>query len=354
MIVLISCVLSTFSLKAQIIFQEEVNGKTIYCSMSGLFSTVGDCGIQSDFYRYIFIGTISSITNTKKDEKLLKLEVDEVFAGEPAKVVTALTNQALCGPELQIGDKWLFSLYERDGQLIADVFANENAPVQNKAARIELFRKLKSLNNAGILRGSVISNSFHNDSEDIPLSNVQLTVTNLTDGHAFHTRTDAAGKYEFPELPAGEYTFTGLTAQHQKLDNSSITIKPGSCRTEVLDSDARSFIHGYVNDLNAKPVAEAKLALIYLKENGSFDMFRTTVTDKNGYYSFTNLSPGKYLLAVNPPDAPEFVKTNEGNVTLEITSALLYYPSARDRAEAMVLQVKSDKFFENMNFTIPY
>jgi hypothetical protein len=353
MIVLFSCVLSTCSLEAQIILQKEVNGETIYCGMSGLFSTASDCGIESDFYRYIFIGTISSITNAEKDEKLLKLEVDELFAGEPSKFVTALTNQARCGPELRVGDKWLFSLYERDGQLIADVFANENAPVQSKAVRIKLFRKLKGLDNAGILRGTVISNSFHNNSEDIPLSNVQLTVTNLNDGQAFHTRSDAAGKYEFPVLPVGEYSFTGLTAKHQKLDNSKIIIKPGSCRKEILDSDTRSFIHGYVNDSHGKPIVDAKLALIYLKEDGSFDMFRTTETDKNGYYYFAVLSPGKYLLAMNPADAPEFEKTNEGNDNLEITPALLYYKNETERTKAQIMQVEADKYFENVNFIIP-
>ena len=70
--------------KAQIIMLKQDGDKTIQCMHTGLSSDLKDCGTQSDWYPYVFVGTISAVTPTKDGEKELHIVPDEVFKGEPA------------------------------------------------------------------------------------------------------------------------------------------------------------------------------------------------------------------------------------------------------------------------------
>lgn len=50
---------------------KDVGGKTIQCLHTGLGSDLTDCGTQSDWYAYVFVGTISAITPSKDNEQEL-------------------------------------------------------------------------------------------------------------------------------------------------------------------------------------------------------------------------------------------------------------------------------------------
>jgi hypothetical protein len=69
-IAVLTLVLSGFGAAAgQIIDIREVDGKPIQCMHSGLMSDHNDCGLRSNWYAYVFVGSISAIVSADKDEK---------------------------------------------------------------------------------------------------------------------------------------------------------------------------------------------------------------------------------------------------------------------------------------------
>src|SRR5580700_3311440 len=116
LIVVLSCFCAA---SAQIIFIKKDGNKTVTCMHSGLFSSLSDCGVRSDWYSYVFIGSISRITPAEKDEQQLQIVPEEVFSGTPATPVTVLTSQCECLPKLKVGDRWLFYLRsEKDKPIV--------------------------------------------------------------------------------------------------------------------------------------------------------------------------------------------------------------------------------------------
>ena len=84
--------------KAQIIMLKQDGDKRFQCMHTGLSGDLTDCGTQSDWYPYVFVGTISAVTPTKDGEKELHIIPDEVFKGEPNNPLIVLTSQGACFP----------------------------------------------------------------------------------------------------------------------------------------------------------------------------------------------------------------------------------------------------------------
>jgi hypothetical protein len=95
---------------AVIVETKKVGDKTIMCMHSGLMSDLNDCGVRSDWYTYVFVGSISAITPIKDDEKEIQIIPEEIFSGEPSKPLIVRTSQGACLRELSVGDHWLCDL----------------------------------------------------------------------------------------------------------------------------------------------------------------------------------------------------------------------------------------------------
>ena len=103
---------------AQVIEVRQVDGKSVWCSHTGLFSDLKDCAGKPDWYAYVFVGSIAAIAPADKDEKELQIIPEEVFHGNPESPLSVLTSQALCLPTMAVGDRWLFFLRKEEGKPI--------------------------------------------------------------------------------------------------------------------------------------------------------------------------------------------------------------------------------------------
>jgi hypothetical protein len=141
---------------AQIIESREIGNKTITCMHSGLMSDLNDCGFRSDWYAYVFVGSISPIKPAGNDEESLQIMPEEIFYGDPSAPLTVLTSQGACLPMLAVGDRWLFYLRKENGKpIVLDYYGNDSRPVDNAREEIETLRELKTIGDFGIVRGSV-------------------------------------------------------------------------------------------------------------------------------------------------------------------------------------------------------
>lgn len=102
-IALLTVVLSRIGGDAQIMDSREVGDKTIMCMHSGLMSDLNDCGVRSDWYADVFVGSIAAKQPTSNGEQILQVTPEELFNGNPRLPLTVLTSQGACLPTLTVG-----------------------------------------------------------------------------------------------------------------------------------------------------------------------------------------------------------------------------------------------------------
>src|SRR5882672_10598748 len=140
---------------AQIVTLQEIDGKTITCTRSGLHSDFNYCGARP-WNTYVFVGAMSAITSIKDDEKQIQIVPEEVFLGEPPNPLVVETSQAECLPKLAVGERWLFYLAKEDGKPVVLSYGHDSLPLARAQAQLETLRRLKTIGDFALLRGQVL------------------------------------------------------------------------------------------------------------------------------------------------------------------------------------------------------
>ncbi len=333
--------------RAQIITVERVGDKTITCMHSGLSSDLKDCGTRADWYSYVFVGSISTIASVGDDEKQLQIVPEEVFLGTPPILLTVLTSQADCLPDLKVGDRWLFYLRKEIGKPIGlDYYGNDSVPVGDAGEQIETLRRLKTIGNFAIVRGDVVRGSW-SDREPVP--NVKITATRASDGLQFASTTDANGNYEFQPFPPGDYKIIGDPAASFEFDENGVKTSAGACWRVTLSRSPHARIAGHVRRSNGTPVPGMELVLIHA--DGT--QYVTDTTDPSGYFSFDSREPGEFVVGLNFPPRSDWFNGSGGGGSLNLPPASTFYPGGPDRSSASVIHLKADEKRDDIDFTIP-
>lgn len=146
-------------------------------------------------------------------------------------------------------------------------------------------RMVNTDNDKGTLCGLV------NNKEGDPLEGVVVTITgeNFSDS----TVTDKDGFYRFLNLEAGNYTLIYEKNVHQFKEKGATpdTQKENATGKFMQESEHNGAIFGFLNDNNYYDALEG--VTVTIKGENFSD---SIVTDKNGFYHFTGLSPGNYKI----------------------------------------------------------
>ena len=329
--------------KAQIITVNRVGDKTILCSRSGLSSDLRDCGTQSDWYSYIFVGTISAATAREDGEKELQIIPGEVFKGKPTNPLIVLTSQCACFPEMKAGDQWLF--YLRSGNpIVLDFYGNISGPVADAQQQLDTLRRLETIGDNGILRGRVKQGPY-GQGDAIPDAQV---IALRTDGAKFDASTDSDGRYDFQSLPPGKYDLSVAPIKSFQADDSGIELKSGQCWDLTLSRSPHARLAGHVKRSDGSPAA--LVPILIANEDGSG--YATTESDASGYFQMESMSSGKYVVGINLPGAPPWKYGGCGGVC-EIPQASLYYSDVRSSSDALVVDLATDEKRDDIDFTVP-
>lgn len=328
---------------AQIITEQKVGDKTVMCLVDSLSSSLKDCGLQSDWYTYTFVGSISAVTSIANDEKEIQIVPEEVFHGDPPNPLTVRTSQAACLPKLAVGDHWLFRLRKENGKPIVLDLGSDSSPVADAQEQIETFRRLAALGDLGIVRGRVLRGSWYEDNAK-PVPGARVVAYRESDNMPFVTTTGAGGRYEFQPLPPGKYKLTVDPIGSFQPDDDGVDVSGGSCWDVTLSRSPHAQLSGHVRRSDGSPVA----GVAVLIESGG-ELWRTATTDADGYFQEDSLKPGKYIVGINPPGTP--ARTYVIGSTPP-PAASLYYPGVPSHSAALPVKLAADEKRDDIDFIL--
>jgi Carboxypeptidase regulatory-like domain len=222
---LLTIYLSSLTTTAEVISLKTVDGKQVTCMHTGLTSDLNDCGTRSDWYSYVFVGTIirvtPRITPAQGNEFELQIAPQEIFSGKPDNPMTVLTSQGLCLPKLVVGDRWLFYLRKEAGKpIVLDFYGNDSLPVTSAQEQVATLRHLQKIGDHAILRGRVVQRNGK------PVADAHVAVRRSSDSAPFVSTTGADGRFEFQPLSPGGYKIIVPVGPHRA---DEIDLKPGAC-----------------------------------------------------------------------------------------------------------------------------
>jgi Carboxypeptidase regulatory-like domain len=308
-----------------------------------------DCGPHSDWYAYVFVGSISAIHAAAGGEKELVITPEEVFHGVPENPINVLTVRGECLPKLAVGDGWLFSLRKEEGkQPILEYGTFDSGPVADEQSRIETLRRLQQLGDSAILRGRVTREMFGSEDDGVPRARV--IARRQSDDALFTSTSGAHGDYEFQPLPPGNYQIDVDPIEAFHPAGSFIELKEGQCWWLSLYNSPEAQIAGHVRRIDGSPVAGATIVLT----NADDSLFYTDSTDSDGRFGFDGLDPGEYVAGLRPLGSPPAkIAGCAGGCADKIPTVSLYYRNETNRSGAFVIKLATDEKREDIDFIVP-
>ncbi|MGO9303284.1 MAG: carboxypeptidase-like regulatory domain-containing protein [Candidatus Korobacteraceae bacterium] len=316
----------------------EYHGKKFECSYSGIWAFGMGCGIES--YARVFTGTVISAVEISDRDKRLRLAPEEVFLGDPASEVTAITNQACLRTEIKAGDKWLFYLNRdrKTNELILS-FGSPSKPIAEAQQGIATLRHLVRLADSGIFTGTVTRSvrpmvPF----KAVPVPNRKIVAKRVSDGTEYSAFTDGNGHYEL-EVPPDSYRLTANTEPGLWGQEGKTFVWKRNCTNVdfLLRTDGR--LSGRVTTADGKPAKHVQVAIVPVSPIGP--QF-SVVTDEQGHFEVEGRQPGSYLVGVGllaQYDSPEW-------------KSRVYYPGVSTKEEAKTIELGEGEWRTDINFKL--
>lgn len=322
-----------------------------------------------EFWRVdaVFAGTVvgSSKVNVdeggyKHDMRLVHLTVDQPLRGMQSAEVDVLTGWGGgdCGYGFNLGQRYLVYAYrEEKSKRLATSICTRTRLLSEAEDDFAFIKALPASSGQGLIFGIVGKRNHHwkeGDQWYLPVADAELEIEG--EGTKYHAQSDAKGNFRVENVLPGKYTVKlklppGLIRNSLQKDAGATTVENevevaarGCAETGFyLESDTR--VRGRVVDAKGNPVANMRLDMRgAAADKKTINTFLSATTDADGYFEFTTVPPGDFLLGYHLL-----------NSALQESQpyARTYYPGVTSKALATVVTVKEGQMLSGLTLQMP-
>jgi len=210
--------------------------------------------------------------------------------------------------------------------------------------------------------------------EPVKKALIELITENQSEGGNYTAVSGPDGSFRIENILPGRYRLfverTGYQEvnQHNRgLEGRILTLAANQeIRDLTLRLQAAAVVEGRVTDEDGDAMAEAQVAVLrqtFVSGRSHWEQAGAERTNDLGEYRISGLAPGNYFISVSPPpDVRNWIETTANAASSPHTAATdkaarssyqtTYYPSTRDRSQAIPIQLHAgDDFPANFSLT---
>jgi len=305
----------------------------------------------------VFVGTVTAILETRNGfVARASMRLDHAYKGISGDSVTLFDDGMCDGPTLTVGEQYLMYTQTPAGPkaAIPSRGCTRSRSVQYAAEDLEFLKGLTEARLTGTIQGQALGRPDKVFGGDQPLPGVDIEARGS--GATYNTSTDADGRFSIRNADPATYEVTATHPGYSLLEFPGAgplrkaEVHAGGCADLqlILMKQWRGSIEGRLIRPEGSPgPKDVSLMLIrlYLDREGQQrnSPGQFSETDEQGYYSFLNLTPGRYKLVMNAYTLP----------SSRVPYPTIYWPSAYDEASAREIEVKDEDAAQTYDFLLP-
>ena len=248
-----------------------------------------------------------------------------------------------CNAVLVKGRRYLIFARQQGNQLF--LYNDCNAVINFREATEDLqyLRAWSKGLTSTVLHGTVradLGNIPQNVTEALGLAEVEIVARGPE--KTYRIKTDATGKYEFGDVPPGNYEIsTRLPGYESTLPDHKVLLKKGICTRLDIAMCASNSVSGALYDEKGQPAKSISVELVPATE-GDPHSSKEVKTDDEGLYEFSRVPSGNYYLGVNL----------DRGLNSRSPFATCYYPGVPTPDQALVVAVEGGQQLTRFDFQL--
>lgn len=259
----------------------------------------------------IFSGRVASVEmlppaeSTPEQRIVVRINVEHGFVNAPGPVAILSMDFSSCTFSFKVGQQYLVYANNRSGKLTTSS-CSRTRPLADASDDLRYLSTMSDLANLGRIHGRITETRRHPAEDRFvdygPVEGILVSVRGAA--VARNGVTNADGRYEIANLPAGKTTLSiifpfGFQPEsfEQEVDLSDVK----ACRQFDFSIRPIARASGLVVDASGRPRPGVSIDAV-AAELAGFDPLRyqyPVTTDERGVFEFDDLPPGSYVFGVN-------------------------------------------------------
>jgi Carboxypeptidase regulatory-like domain len=295
----------------------------------------------------VFAGTVRAIDRIEGspgdllfDRVRVTFDVEQGYINPPSRVVEVRTGSGGgdCGYSFKIGKRYLVYGWNRPPAGLTTGICSRTRPIEDAAEDLHYLKTIPP-KGAGARVYGRINEWRHEPAEERgvdygPLEGIRVSVQSAT--MQVDAVTDADGRFEVKNVPAGKATITvlapfGFDARY--LSHEIDITDPRACSAQDFTLTLRATASGTVVDASGRPLAGVQVDAV-AAELAGYDpppYLYPVKTDAQGAFAFDSLPPGRYVFGINLTKRPGLPRPG----------ASVFLPGVAAARDASVIELKA-------------